>query len=158
MTHRSAPVGGIGAVAALLLAGSAAPGAAQGPDAPWEAIVAEIARLDSVWLNAYVTADVEAVRPIVADDFSGQLLQTIVDKQGLLDRVAGATGVEAMLLDTLVVNVYGDVAVAHARRRRVSRTEEGAVEWPFVYTDVYLYRDGRWQCITGQSAPVPPDG
>lgn len=149
----------IGPLLFVLLAGSAAPGGGQAPDGPRELIVAEIARLDSVWLDAYVTRDVESVRGIVADDFVGQIFQTIMDKDDLLAAVARSERVEAMLLDNLVVNVYEDVAVAHARRRRVTRTPQGLVESPFVYTDVYLFRDGRWQCITGQSAPVPaPEG
>lgn len=144
-------------LAALVLLSLPAPGrcvAAQAPDGPREAIVAEVARLDSIWLNAYVTADVEAVRPIVADDFVGQIYQTVMGKDELLDRVATATGVEAMILENRVVNVYGDVAVVHARRRQISRDGDVRTESHFVYTDVYRYRDGRWVCITGQSAPV----
>lgn len=143
------------ALFALLLPCLGQPVHAQAPDGPRQAIVAEIARLDSIWLNAYVTADVEAVRRIIADDFVGQIYQTIMGKEALLERVAASRGVEAMLLDTLVVQVYDDVAVAHARRRSVSRPSGERVESRFVYTDVYRYRGGRWQCFTGQSAPVP---
>lgn len=135
----------------------ASPLVAQGPDAPPAEIVAEIARLDSIWLNAYVTADVEAVRPILANDFEGQIFQTILDKDEVLERVATSSGVEAMLLDHRVINVYGDVAVVHARRSSVSRDGGQRVRSRFVYTDVYVWRDGRWQCITGQSAPVPDE-
>lgn len=141
---------------ALLLSLVAIPGAlgGQSPDGPREAIVAEIARLDSLWLNAYVTADVEAVRPILADDFVGQVYQTMMDKDEILARVATSRGVEASILEKLVVNVYDDIAVAHAVRRTVSRGEAGPVESRFAYTDVYRYRDGRWECFTGQSAPI----
>ncbi len=71
------------------------------------------------------------------------------------DVVAAASGVEAMPLKRRVINVYDHVAVVHARRRAVSREGDTRVESPFVYTDVYVWCDGRWLCITGQSAPVP---
>ena len=127
---------------------------AQSPEGPRDAIVDEIARLDSIWLNAYVTADAEAVRSILADDFVGQIHDTIMDKAGVLDRVRTASDVRAMALDRLVVNVYGDVAVAHAIRRQVTSAASGLRESRFAYTDVYQYREGRWRCITGQSAPI----
>lgn len=156
-------LGGVVAATPLLLSCCAflwaAPLASQAPGAPPAEIVAEVTRLDSIWLNAYVTADVEAVRPIVADDFQGQLHTQLVDRDELLERVAGTTGVEAMPLDRLVVHVHDDVAVAHGSRRRVSSDANGArVESRFVYTDVYVWRDGRWQCITGQSAPADEGG
>lgn len=141
-------------VVLILLSASTAPVRAQAPDASREDIVREVTRLDSIWLAAYVTADVEAVRPILADDFVGQIHMTIMDKEAVLARVASSTDVEAMRLDALVVNVYGNVAVAHARRTRVTRSADGPVEARFAYTDVYQYRDGRWVCITGQSAPA----
>lgn len=130
------------------------PLAAQSPSGPRSAIEAEIARLDSTWLSAYVTRDVEAVRPILADDFVGQVYQTMMDKDDILARVAGASGVLATRVDRLIVNVYGDLAVAHALRTDTHAGESGPREVRYAYTDVYRFRDGRWQCITGQSAPV----
>jgi ketosteroid isomerase-like protein len=120
--------------------------------------VAEIARLDSVWLNAYVTADVDAVRPILAEDFVGQIYDTVMDREDLLDRVANATGVEETNLESLVVNIFAEAAVVHAVRRDVVRRDGETVESRYAYTDVYVYRNGRWQCITGQSAPIVGDG
>jgi len=143
---------------ALLVSGRAARVAGQAPGSPREEIVAEIARLDSVWLGAYLTADVEAVRPILADDFVGQIYDTVMDRDDLLARVAGASGLEETTLESLVINVYDEVAVAHAVRRQVSREEGRRVTSRYAYTDVYAYRDGRWQCITGQSAPIHEGG
>ncbi|MDX1395379.1 MAG: nuclear transport factor 2 family protein [Gemmatimonadota bacterium] len=131
---------------------------AQSPDSPREDIVAEIARLDSIWLNAYVTADVEAVMPILADDFEGQIYDTVMGREELLDRVAGSRGLVSTRLEALVINVYEDVAVAHARRLNERRVGDSLTVERFVYTDVYIWRDERWQCITGQSAPVLDDG
>ncbi len=129
---------------------------AQSPDADAEAIKAEIARLDSIWLNAYVTNDVSAVRRILADDFVGQIVGTIQDKDGVLAGVGSSQGLLGMPLDHRVINLYGDVAVVHARRRRVELVDGVRQESPFAYTDVYRYRDGQWLGITGQSATIDP--
>lgn len=143
---------------ALVLPSIATPVAGQAPGSPREQIVAEITRLDSVWLDAYLTADVEAVRPILADDFVGQIYHTVMDRDQLLARVAAASGLQETTLESLVVNVYEEVAVTHAVRREVSLEEGRPVESRYAYTDVYAWRDGRWQCITGQSAPIFEDG
>ena len=144
-------------ILASLLAATIVPAAAaQGPGWPRAQIVAEITRLDSIWLNAYVTADVDAVRPIIADDFMGQIYRTVMDRDDMLGRVAESTGVEATSVEQLVVNVFDEVAVAHAVRRNVLRGGNGVSR--FAYTDVYVYREGRWQCITGQSAPIAEGG
>jgi hypothetical protein len=143
-------------LASLLAATIVSAAAAQGPGSPRAQIVAEITRLDSIWLNAYVTADVDAVRPILADDFAGQIYRTVMDRDDMLGRVAASTGVEATIVERLVVNVYDEVAVAHAVRRNILRDGSGVST--FAYTDVYVYREGRWQCITGQSAPIVEGG
>jgi hypothetical protein len=154
VTKPARPTPGPTIIAIFTLGFAAGPLSAQAPGSPPELIVAEITRLDSIWLNAYVTADVEAVRPILASDFEGQIYQTMMGRDELLSRVADASGVLSTSLESLVINVYDDVAVAHARRRNRRSVGGEIVEERFVYTDVYVFRDGRWQCITGQSAPV----
>lgn len=127
------------------------------PSAADDATSAHLVRLDSIWLGAYATQDVEAVRPILADDFVGQLGSTLVDKRDILEAVAGSTDVVAMPLERITVNVYGDVGVVHAERGRTVRLPDGTLEESrFAYTDVYQRRGDRWVCITGQSAPLPP--
>jgi hypothetical protein len=140
---------------ALAVGAGVVHGQAPAPDAPRQEIVAEILRLDSIWLNASVTADAEAVRPILADDFVGQVSGTLFDKEGLLERVANSVGVIGVPAERVVVNVYGDIAVAHAVRRRIVRVGGDEVTSRFAYTDVYRYREGRWVAITGQSAALP---
>lgn len=124
------------------------------PEDDVERIRAEIARLDSIWLNAYVTGDAEAVRPVLADDFLGQVYVTLMDKETILARVASSTGLLSTRLERFEVRVFGDVAAAHAIRVDTWSEGDGRRDERYAYTDVYRFREGRWECITGQSAPV----
>ena len=128
---------------------------AQAPGSPQAAIVAEIERLDSLWLHAYVSRDVATVDAILDEDFVGQIAGQISDKAGVLAGVAASETLE-MGLERIRVNVFGDVAVAHAVRRSTARTPDGPLESRFAYTDVYRWNGVRWVCFTGQSAPLPP--
>jgi ketosteroid isomerase-like protein len=141
---------------ALLLVATPALVRAQEPGSDRDSVVAEIIRLDSLWLNAYVTRDVEAVRGILADDFRGQTRDTPVDKADILRGVA-ESATTSMTLERITVSTFGDIAAAHAIRHSTDRTSDGAsTETRFAYTDVYRWQDGRWVCITGQSAALPP--
>ena len=129
---------------------------AQAPGSPETMIVREIERLDDAWLGASLTRDAEAVRPILTDDFHGQLGDVAADKAAILERVSSSTTV-AMTLERRIVKVYGDIAVAHAIRSRTDRAEDGStVTSRFAYTDVYRWDGDAWRSFTGQSASLPP--
>lgn len=150
--------GGTTASFVLLLFACASIHGQANPIAADEAIATELARLDSIWLASYATQDVEAVERILAPDFVGQLGATMVDKQAILEGVAGSTEVVGMPLERISVNIFGDVGVVRAVRRIIVQLEDGTLEESrFAYTDVYRRREDRWLCITGQSASLPPD-
>jgi ketosteroid isomerase-like protein len=70
---------------------------------------------------------------------------------------AGVTS-EALQLDSVTVRVYGDAAVAQA-----SGTLRGLSGGPAVMhirnTDVFVWRDGRWQIVATHLSRVPgPQG
>jgi ketosteroid isomerase-like protein len=59
-------------------------------------------------------------------------------------------------LDETRVNLYGSAAVVTARVTISGKNKEGK---PFShhsrFTDVFVWRDGRWQIVAGHSSPIP---
>jgi ketosteroid isomerase-like protein len=62
-------------------------------------------------------------------------------------------------LDETQVRLYGDAAVVTARVTVTGKNKEGA---PFRtrsrFTDVFVWRDGRWQIVAGHSSHIPEPG
>lgn len=62
-------------------------------------------------------------------------------------------------LDETQVRLYGNTAVVTARVTVAGKHKEGA---PFRtrsrFTDVFVWRDGRWQIVAGHSSHIPEPG
>jgi ketosteroid isomerase-like protein len=59
----------------------------------------------------------------------------------------GAYVVDAMNLDEISVNSYGDVAVAFTSQEEKSRYDGKDTSGHYHYTDVWAKKDGRWQAV-----------
>ena len=55
--------------------------------------------------------------------------------------------------DDMKVRVYGDVAIVTGRQT-LQGTAKGYVSGPRRFTDIFVKRNGRWQCAGGQSTLV----
>ncbi len=109
----------------------------------------EISNLEKEFAEAIVKNDAESIGRFVADDWI--IIDPdggIADKARFLSVVkSGALTHEMMESDDIRVRVYGDSAVVTALTRTKGKfmgqdfsTQERA-------TDVFVKRDGRWQCV-----------
>jgi ketosteroid isomerase-like protein len=109
----------------------------------------ELLKLEEAFAEAIVKNDLEGIGRLVADDW------IIIDPNGeIVDRTrffevikSGALTHEVMESDDFRVRVYGDSAVVTGITRTKGKfmglefsTQERA-------TDVFVKRDGRWQCV-----------
>jgi ketosteroid isomerase-like protein len=81
----------------------------------------------------------------------------VSDRAGDLADLKGPNPMTSCVDDDVKVRVYGDTAVVMGRGRR-SGMFKGA---PFkdreiTYTDVFVRRNGRWQCVASQGTPASP--
>ena len=63
--------------------------------------------------------------------------------------------VESFSFDELDVLVHGEGAVVRSRYRQVGRMGEQDRSQPFLMTDVWFRRDGRWQAVARHVTPLP---
>ena len=64
--------------------------------------------------------------------------------------------VESAVQDDFTVKVYRDTAVVWFTLRIVGIRQGQRAELNLSYTDVWVMRDGRWQCVSTQSTRITP--
>jgi hypothetical protein len=108
-------------------------------------------------LRALVAGEIEAARPLHADDF--QLVNPaggVVSKDEYLDLIS--SGVFRYRLwdpEAITVRLYGEAAVIRYRAE-IEAVFDGQTTGRSRYwhTDLYEHRDGRWQVVWSQATQI----
>ena len=64
--------------------------------------------------------------------------------------------VDSSTQDQFSVKVFGDTAIVWFRQTLVGPSKGQQIEIVYRYVDVFVWRDGRWQCVSSQSTRVAP--
>jgi ketosteroid isomerase-like protein len=112
----------------------------------------ELLKLENEFAEAIVKNDPEAIGRLVADDW------IIIDPDGgIVDRTrffevikSGALTHDMMESEDIRVRVYGDSAVVTAVTRTKGKFMGQEFSTQERATDVFVKRDGRWQCVLTQ--------
>lgn len=143
----------IGSACVLLVLGLAASAPAQGKDEQ------ELVQLEKDWCTAMLKKDPKFLERTLGADYVG------ISRGGMTSTKADATkGMQdpSTRLDACVdtdfnVRVWGDVGVVIARFHRTGVDAVGPYKdrtgW---YTDVFVRRNGQWQCVASQSTATTP--
>jgi ketosteroid isomerase-like protein len=112
--------------------------------------------LEKQWNAAFYRRDAAFIATILADDFVATYDDgTRGDKAKELALASGfAQQVESAVPDEFTVKEYGDTAVVRFTLRLVGLREGRRVETVLRYTDIWIIRDGRWQCVSSHSTQV----
>jgi len=62
--------------------------------------------------------------------------------------------VDSSTLDEFIIKEYGDTAVVWFTQHQVGPSGGKRLELTYRYLDVFVFRDGRWQCVASQSTKV----
>ncbi len=114
--------------------------------------------LEQGWNEAFYRKDVAFIEGLLADEF----MATYDDgSRGDKARELALTTefdqqVESAIQDEFTVRVYRETAVVWFTLRLVGIRQGQRAEVTFRYTDVWVLRDGRWQCVSTQSTRVGP--
>lgn len=114
--------------------------------------------LERGWNEAFYARDVEFLDSILADDFivtyddgaRGDKARELELSASFNQRVISATQ------EDFTVQVHDDAAVVWFTLRVVGIRRGQEAEIVLRYTDVWVMRDGRWQCVASQSTRVNP--
>ena len=115
-------------------------------------------KLEQGWNEAFYRKDVAFIQNILADEFIATYDDgSRGDKAKELALAAEfSQQVESAIQDEFTVRVYRDTAVIWFTLRLVGIKQGQRAELTLRYTDVWVMRDGRWQCVSTQSTRVNP--
>jgi ketosteroid isomerase-like protein len=143
------------ATAALLLAALASPAAAQSErraQSDQEVLI----KLERDWDFAFHHQDVKFIENVLATEFvttyaEGQRADRAKELQNARDF---NQQIDSSVLDEFIVKVYGDTAVVWFTQKLTGPSKGQSLTLTFRYMDVFVLRDGRWQCVASQSTRV----
>ena len=123
----------------------AATWAAESPASTEQAIM----KLENDWCLALMKNDVAALNAILADDMTEVAPSGAVGTKASILTGAKSTKVSLCKNENMTVRVYGDAAVV----RGVVNYKDSNSGGEYQFTDTYIRRNGRWQCVANHETP-----
>ena len=141
--------------AVCLAVAVAAPAAAQSADSTRDVLI----ELERGWNDAVYRQDADFVAGLLADEFVATYDDgSRGDRARELALVAAFNQqVISAVQDDFRVAVYNDTAVVWFTLNLVGMRQGQEAELTLRYTDVWVRRDGRWQCVSTHSTRVRAD-
>lgn len=123
-----------------------------------EAIKKGLIAMEHKWMEALKLRDESALTQIVADDFTmnnARPTDSLIDKTQYLKQSLGDLKLSSYNLDKLEVRVYGKTALVNGWFRQQAALS--SVEWNgnFLFTDVWVYRNGSWKVVSRHLSALP---
>jgi ketosteroid isomerase-like protein len=113
-------------------------------------------KLERDWDYAFHHKDVKFIENVLATEFlatyaEGQRADRAKELQNAVDF---NQQIDSSTLDEFIVRIYGDTAVVHFTQKLTGPSKGQPLTLTFRYMDVFVLRDGRWQCVASQSTRV----
>ena len=145
----------------LLLTVVAVPAALSQPRQPANAAPAQaLIALENQWSEAAVTRDGAALDRFYADEYIFTNEDGVASNKAkeIASITTGVFRLTAYKFSDLKVGVYGDVAVVTGENNIKGTWEDinKDISGPYRFTDVFVKRGGRWQCVASQSSRITP--
>lgn len=112
--------------------------------------------LEKRWNEAFYAKDLDFLKSVLADEFvatyddgtRGDKSKELALAESFDQQVVSASQ------DDFTVKVYRDTAVVWFTLRVTGIKQGKKAQLTMSYTDVWVMRDGRWQCVSSQSTRV----
>ena len=132
----------------------AAPGWAQTAPTPEQALIT----VEHDWSRAAVSRNKPELEQFYGDEYIFTNEDGVASNKAkeIDDIVSGVFRLRSFRFSDLNVRVYGEVAVVTGQNT-ISGTWEDInkdISGPYRFTDVFVRRNGRWQCVASQSSRI----
>jgi ketosteroid isomerase-like protein len=132
-------------------------GWAQAPPAsPEQTVIA----LETSWSQAAIARDRTVLDRFYADEyiFTNEDGVTTNRTKEIANITSGTFRLTAFRFNDLKVHVYGDVSVVTGENDIKGTWEDinKDISGPYRFTDVFVKRNSRWQCVASQSSRITP--
>lgn len=113
-------------------------------------------KLERDWDYAFHHKDVKFIEGVLAPEFVATYAEgQRADRAKELENAANFNQqIDSSVLDEFVVRVFGDTAVVLFTQKLTGPSKGQTITLTFRYMDVFVLREGRWQCVASQSTRV----
>jgi ketosteroid isomerase-like protein len=142
------------AVSVLVVCGIATVAAAQ--SAPVRSDQDILIQLERDWDAAFHRHDAAFIDRVLADEFVVTYDNGVrADRKLELELATSANeNIESSEMDEFIVKEFGNTAVVWFTLHLIGPVNGQRVQNDYRFTDVFVLRDGRWQCVSSQSTKV----
>lgn len=118
---------------------------------------AELVRVENATVAALVMHDAKALTTFLAPDWRIVTADaSVMTREALLkDLDAGTLKFESYKISDLDVRLYGDAAVVIGHGDAKMEWKGEPMAGREIFTDVFIRRDGKWQCVSSHSSELP---
>lgn len=129
---------------------------AQAPKPAASGAAEAVKQLEQDWSNAQKAHDIDKLNQIIADDWAGLGSDGAksTKKQFLDDVKSGVNKLDSFEIGPMDVKVIGSIAVVQGSDTEKSSNKGKDTSGKWVWMDVFVNRDGKWQAVRSQSAMV----
>ena len=129
---------------------------AKQPKADSDAAISQtLQAMEQAWLNAEKNHDAAAFEKLVADDWIA--ISPDGKSQTKAERAAEikTADITSATLGDMRVRVFGDTAVVTGTDDEITLKEGKKSSDHYVWTDVFVKRNGKWLAVASQTAQIP---
>jgi ketosteroid isomerase-like protein len=115
-------------------------------------------QLEHDWDAAFHRHDVAFIETLLAEEFVATYDNGVRGDKARELELAADRGqqIESSRLDEFIVKTYRDTAVVWFSLHLVGTSQGRPLEMTLRYTDTWVFREGRWQCVASQSTRLTP--
>jgi hypothetical protein len=123
-----------------------------------KAFAEQLIQMERDWSQADVKKDAAALNRILAEDWTGIDFQgTVLTKPEVLRQVdlhSDATATESSELGEMKIRIFGNTALVSGTEIERSEYKGKDSSGKYIWTDIFVRRNGRWQAISSQSTKI----
>ena len=121
----------------------------QSPTPQSDDILSHILQLETDWERALGTNNAARLDEVMADDWRmiSAEGQVVTKAQALSALRSGVLGYDSVTFRDVEVRVYPGAAVVMGRSREQGRLRGEAFDGHYIFTDVFILRDGAWRSV-----------
>lgn len=125
-------------------------------DSHLQEVEQKVRAVEQAWATAVKERNIEALLQIEAEEyqFTGPGGEVWTRSRSLEAIKSGDLAIDAFELSDVRVRIYGRTAVVTMQVVWTGRFRGTDISGPQRMTDVFVERDGRWQCVASQSTRV----
>lgn len=123
-----------------------------------EATEKTLLALERKWMGALQQRDASALSQLISDDFtlvSPRLVVAVGDRERYFQHAMRELNLSSYDFEGLTVRLYGRAAVVSGRLRQSAGVAGEDWSGTYLFTDVWVNRDGTWQVVGRHMSPLP---